>query len=162
MFKQWLCHPLADANKINARLDAVDALNADAGFRDAFVSRLSKMPDLERLISRIHAGGSKAADFLRVLEGFEQIRDAMEEIQAHGEGEGLIGKLIASMPDLKKCLQSWESAFDREKAKNQGVLVPEKGVEPNFDESQDNVEAVIGELNALLKEYSVKLKCVDP
>lgn len=177
MFKQWLCHPLADAKKINARLDAVDALNADSGFRDAFSSRLSKMPDLERLISRVHAGSSKASDFLRVLEGFEQIRDAMEELQAHGEGEGLIGQLIASMPDLKECLQPWESAFDREKAKHQtqgiipwfsccylanlpGVLVPERGVEPDFDESQDTIENITSELDAVLKEYSVKLKYV--
>lgn len=160
MFKQWLCHPLAGANEINARLDAVDALNADSEFRDAFVSRLSKIPDLERLISRIHAGSSKAVDFLRVLEGFEQIRDAMEEIQAHGEGQGLIGKLIAGMPDLKECLQPWESAFDREKAKTQGVLVPERGVESDFDESQDNIEGIIEELNTVLKEYSVKLKYV--
>lgn len=162
MFKQWLCHPLASANEINARLDAVDALNADSGFRDTFVSRLSKIPDLERLISRIHAGSSKAIDFLRVLEGFEQIRDVMEEIQVHGEGEGLIGKLIANMPDLRECLQPWESAFDREKAKApQGVLVPERGVESDFDESQDNIEGIIGELNAILKEYSVNLKYVD-
>lgn len=161
MFKQWLCHPLASADKINARLDAVDALNADSGFRDAFVSRLSKMPDLERLISRIHAGSSKAVDFLRVLEGFEQIRDAMDEIQANGEGDGLIGKLIVSMPDLKECLQPWESAFDREKVRIQGVLVPEHGVESDFDESQDNVESAIGDLDAVLKEYSVTLKYVN-
>lgn len=161
MFKQWLCHPLVGVNEINARLDAVDTLNADTGFRDAFVSRLTKMPDLERLISRIHAGSSKAVDFLRVLEGFEQIRDAMEEIQVHSGGESLIGKLIASMPDLKECLQPWESAFDREKAKIQGVLVPEHGVESDFDESQDNIEGIIGELNTTLKEYSVKLKYVD-
>jgi DNA mismatch repair protein MSH6 len=158
MFKQWLCHPLADADKINARLDAVDALNADTGFRDAFVSQLSKINDLERLISRIHAGTCKAIDFLRVLEGFEQIRDAMEDIQAHGEGEGLIGKLISSMPDLKECLQPWEAAFDREKVRSAGVLVPERGVELDFDESQDTVEGIIGELHAVLKEYSVKLK----
>ncbi|KAH0610345.1 uncharacterized protein H6S33_011872 [Morchella sextelata] len=161
MFKQWLCHPLADADKINARLDAVDALNADTGFRDAFVSQLSKINDLERLISRIHAGTCKAIDFLRVLEGFEQIRDAMEDIQAHGEGEGLIGKLISSMPDLKECLQPWEAAFDREKVRSAGVLVPERGVELDFDESQDTVEGIIGELHAVLKEYSVKLKCKE-
>lgn len=158
MFKQWLCHPLSDAKKINARLDVVDALNANSGFRDTFVSRLSKMPDLERLISRIHAGSSKAVDFLRVLEGFEQIRDAIDEVRAHGEGDGLIGGLIASMPNLKECLQPWESAFDREKAKYQGVLVPERGVELDFDKSQDNIEGIIGELNMLLKEYSTKLK----
>ncbi|EEH39444.2 hypothetical protein PAAG_08713 [Paracoccidioides lutzii Pb01] len=50
MFKQWVCHPLVDAKKINARLDAVDALNADNAIRNQFSSQLTKMPDLERLI----------------------------------------------------------------------------------------------------------------
>lgn len=120
MFKQWVCHPLADSAKINARLDAVESLNSNNGFQEAFVTHLNKMPDLERLISRIHAGSSRAADFLRVLEGFEQIRDAMDEITLYNEGGGLIGQLLASMPDLKGSLEQWESAFDREKAKTQG------------------------------------------
>jgi DNA mismatch repair protein MSH6 len=122
MFRQWLCHPLADANKINARLDAVEAINSGGGFQEAFIMHLSKTPDLERLISRIHAGSTKAQDFLRVIEGFEQIRDAMEEITLYNQGEGLIGQLLAAMPDLKECLKQWESAFDREKAKCQGTL----------------------------------------
>ena len=120
MFKQWVCHPLADSAKINARLDAVESLNSNNGFQEAFATHLNKMPDLERLISRIHAGSSRAADFLRVLEGFEQIRDAMDEITLYNEGGGLIGQLLASMPDLKGSLKQWESAFDREKAKTQG------------------------------------------
>jgi len=120
MFKQWVCHPLADPAKIGARLDAVESLNSNSGFQEAFATHLNKMPDLERLISRIHAGSSRAVDFLRVLEGFEQIRDAMDEITLYNEGGGLIGQLLASMPDLKGCLEQWESAFDREKAKTQG------------------------------------------
>jgi len=120
MFKQWVCHPLADSAKINARLDAVESLNSSNGLLEAFATHLNKMPDLERLISRIHAGSSRAPDFLRVLEGFEQIRDAMDEITLYNEGDGLIGQLLASMPDLKGSLKQWESAFDREKAKTQG------------------------------------------
>ncbi|PUU72967.1 muts domain V-domain-containing protein [Tuber borchii] len=162
MFKQWVCHPLADSAKINARLDAVESLNSNNGFQEAFVTHLNKMPDLERLISRIHAGSSRAADFLRVLEGFEQIRDAMDEITLYNEGGGLISQLLASMPDLKGSLEHWESAFDREKAKMQGLLVPERGVELDFDASQDAIEAIINvELEALLNEYKSNLKTRD-
>ncbi|KAL7268971.1 DNA mismatch repair protein msh6 [Rhizina undulata] len=161
MFKLWLCHPLADPKKINARLDAVDALNADSSFQDAFVNSLGKLPDLERLISRIHAGTSKAADFVRVLEGFERIRDAMEDIRKHGQGDGVIGQSLAMMPDLDECLKPWETAFDREKAKNQGVLVPERGVEEDFDESQDNVENIINSLHEVLKGYIKDLRCKE-
>ncbi|KAG0643024.1 muts domain V-domain-containing protein [Tuber brumale] len=162
MFKQWVCHPLADSAKINARLDAVEFLNSNNGFQEAFATHLNKVPDLERLISRIHAGSSRAADFLRVLEGFEQIRDAMDEITLYNEGGGLIGQLLASMPDLRRSLKQWESAFDRGKAKTQGLLVPERGVELDFDASQDVIEDIINvELESLLTEYRSSLKSRD-
>ncbi|KAK3067161.1 DNA mismatch repair protein msh6, partial [Teratosphaeriaceae sp. CCFEE 6253] len=50
MLRQWVCHPLGDARKINQRLDAVDALNADSTVMDRFTASLSRLPDLERLI----------------------------------------------------------------------------------------------------------------
>ena len=152
MLRQWVCHPLADANKINARLDAVDSLNADSSVTDRFTSSLTKLPDLERLISRVHAGRCKAQDFVRVLEGFEQIEYTMGLVGAVGAGEGLIGQLISSMPDLSRSLKSWKDAFDRRKAKDEGILVPEPGVEADFDESQDRIEECLKDLDKLLKK----------
>lgn len=150
-FKQWVCHPLVDAKKINARLDAVDALNADPSIRDQFSSQLVKMPDLERLISRIHAGNCKSQDFVRVLEGFEQIEYTMSLLTDSGSGEGVIGQLIKSMPDLGSLLEYWKTAFDRTKAKN-GILVPKAGVEEDFDNSQEFVEQLHSDLENLLKK----------
>ena len=151
MFKQWVCHPLIDANKINARLDAVDALNADPSVRDQFSSQLLKMPDLERLISRIHAANCKAQDFVRVLEGFEQIEYTMSLLQDSGSGDGLIGRLIRGMPDLGSLLEYWKTAFDRTKARENGILVPKPGVEGDFDKSQEYVEQLHRDLENLLK-----------
>lgn len=158
MLKSWVCHPLADAQKINARLDAVDTLNANDAFMATFVKQLSKLPDLERLISRVHAGSCKALDFVRVLEGFEQIQDAMEEIRRYGEGKGLIEDLLSNMPDLKKALQTWETAFNRDQAKSSNTLVPERGVETDFDDSQDSIVDIKSELEGLLKKYMTTLK----
>lgn len=151
-FKQWVCHPLMDAKRINARLDAVDALNADPSTRDQFSSQLTKMPDLERLISRVHAGVCKAQDFVRVLEGFEQIEYTMGLLKDSGAGEGIIGQLIEGMPDLSPLLSYWKTAFDRPKAKDNGILVPETGVEADFDNSQDTIEQLHKELDSLLKK----------
>ena len=159
MFKQWVCHPLMDTDKINARLDAVDALNADTNVREQFSSQMTKMPDLERLISRIHAGGIKPQDFVRVLDGFEQIDYTMGLIKGFGSGEGLIGNLITSMPDLKAVLEPWKTAFDHTKAKQAGLLVPELGVEEDFDASQENIELILANLQQLLVETREKLKC---
>ncbi|OCL15066.1 DNA mismatch repair protein Msh6 [Glonium stellatum] len=152
MLRQWVCHPLADSTKINARLDAVDALNADTTVTERFTSSLSKLPDLERLISRVHAGRCKAQDFLKVLEGFEQIEYTMSLLNEFGAGDGVIGQLISSMPNLSGCLSKWKSAFDRKKAKQEGILVPEMGVEEDFDSSQENIDKCLAELDKLLKK----------
>ncbi|KAI9682068.1 MAG: DNA mismatch repair protein msh6 [Caeruleum heppii] len=152
-FRQWVCHPLVDAETINARLDAVDSLNADNTMCDQFTSQLTKLPDLERLISRIHAGSCRAQDFVRVLLGFEQIEYTMSLLSAFGTGDGVIGKLITAMPDLKSRLSQWKDAFDRTKAKEDDILVPERGVEGDFDESQDRIESILADLESLLKKY---------
>lgn len=152
MLKQWVCHPLMDSVKINHRLDAVESLNADTRVRDQFTSQLAKLPDLERMISRIHAHSCKAQDFVRVLNGFEQIEYTMSLVKDVGSGEGVIGSLITSMPDLKTALAQWKEAFDYSKAKTDGVLIPERGVEEDFDKSQDRIEEILEGLEALLSK----------
>jgi len=152
MLRQWVCHPLADSKSINARLDAVEALNADSSVTDNFTSSLTKLPDLERLLSRIHAGRCKAQDFLKVLEGFEQIEYTMSLLRSFGEGEGVIGQLIASMPNLADTLTHWKDAFDRDIAKSDGILVPQPGVESDFDESQASIQKAEADLEQHLKK----------
>ncbi|KAK6538595.1 DNA mismatch repair protein msh6 [Orbilia ellipsospora] len=157
-FRQWLCHPLSDARKINARLDAVEAIMADATLLDTFSTQLNRLPDLERMISRIHAGSCKPADFLRVIEGFEQINLTIDEIKQYGGGgDGVIAELIASMPDLDAMLEPWTTAFNRREAKD-GKLIPEHGFEQDFDDSQDNIDGIEKELQDMLQGYRNKLK----
>ncbi|KAJ9652495.1 DNA mismatch repair protein msh6 [Neophaeococcomyces mojaviensis] len=161
LFKQWVCHPLMDTKKINARLDAVDSLNADHKTRDRFTVQMGRMPDLERLISRIHAGSCKAQDFVRVLEGFEQIEHTISLLkEGHGkttENQGVIGQLVSAMPELRDRLAYWHKAFDREKAKEVGILVPERGVEEDFDESQDYIESIQKGFDDILNKWRKQL-----
>jgi DNA mismatch repair protein MSH6 len=152
MLRQWVCHPLADAAKINARLDAVDALLADTSITEQFTSSLTKLPDLERLISRVHSGNCKVPEFIRTLEGFEQIDYTVSLLSDVPQGEGIIGQLLAAMPDLKSKLEPWKSAFDRQKAREDGIMVPEPGVEEEFDESQQRIDGCHADLKAYLAE----------
>ncbi|XP_042686327.1 DNA mismatch repair protein Msh6 isoform X2 [Centrocercus urophasianus] len=106
LLKQWLCAPLCNPSSINDRLDAVEDLLAVPAKRTEISEHLKKLPDLERLLSKIHSIGSplksqnhpdsraifyeeikyskkKIADFLSALEGFKvmnEIVDAMEEV----------------------------------------------------------------------------------
>ncbi|KAG6022209.1 hypothetical protein E4U41_002296 [Claviceps citrina] len=160
LFRQWVAHPLCDMERINERLDAVDLLNADMAVREQFSSQLVRMPDLERLISRIHAGACKPDDFVRVLEGFEQIEYTVSLLSAlKGGKKGIVGRLIKSMPDLEEPLSYWKTAFDRRRAREEKMLMPEKGIEPDFDDSLARIDEIKGQLGDLLGEKRDQLKC---
>jgi DNA mismatch repair protein MSH6 len=158
MLRQWVCHPLADATKINARLDAVDGLLAEPSIMEQFCSSLSKLPDLERLISRVHAGSCKVIDFVRVLEGFEQVDYTMDLLKEVPQGDGIIGQLLEAMPHLAPKLECWKSAFDRKRAKEDGIMVPELGVEEQYDQSQTRIDNCHTELKEYLSQMRTDLK----
>uniref|UniRef100_A0A2K6S4I6 DNA mismatch repair protein n=1 Tax=Saimiri boliviensis boliviensis TaxID=39432 RepID=A0A2K6S4I6_SAIBB len=106
LLKQWLCAPLCSPYAINDRLDAIEDLMAVPDKISEVVELLKKLPDLERLLSKIHNVGSplksqnhpdsraimyeettyskkKIIDFLSALEGFKvmcKIIGIMEEV----------------------------------------------------------------------------------
>ncbi|KAI1858510.1 uncharacterized protein JN550_012557 [Neoarthrinium moseri] len=158
LFRQWVCHPLCNIQKINERLDAVDLLNNNVEMREQFSSQMTRMPDLERLISRVHAGACRPEDFVKVLEGFEQIEYTMSLLNAFDGGSGLVDRLISSMPDLNEPLAYWKTAFDRKKAREEKILIPGRGIEEDFDESHDAIAEIKAELDRLLARKKNELK----
>lgn len=157
MLRQWVCHPLVDAREINARLDAVEALNKDRTLTENFTESLAKLPDLERLISRIHAGRCKGQDFLKVITGYEQIEYTMGILKALDDGNGIVSQLLSAMPDLRGALQHWQTAFDKDRARDTGILVPQPGVEEDFDRAAESIATCEAELDALLKRARKQL-----
>ncbi|KAK3368456.1 DNA mismatch repair protein msh6-like protein [Podospora didyma] len=161
LFRQWVCHPLCNAEQINERLDAVDILNADCNIREQFSSGMTKIPDLERLVSRIRAGSCKPNDFIRVLESFEQIEYTISLLRTSsgsGSSNGILARLLASMPNLSEPLDYWKGAFDREKARAEGLFTPNRGIRDDFDGSSDNIDRIKSELQALLTKQKSVLK----
>ncbi|XP_006839496.1 PREDICTED: DNA mismatch repair protein Msh6-like isoform X1 [Chrysochloris asiatica] len=106
LLKQWLCAPLCSPFPINDRLDAIEDLMVVPDKISEVVDLLKKLPDLERLLSKIHNVGSplksqnhpdsraimyeettyskkKIIDFLAALEGFKimcKIIETMEDV----------------------------------------------------------------------------------
>ncbi|XP_012611003.1 DNA mismatch repair protein Msh6 [Microcebus murinus] len=106
LLKQWFSAPLCSPYAINDRLDAIEDLMVVPDKISEVVDLLKKLPDLERLLSKIHNVGSpmksqnhpdsraimyeettyskkKIIDFLSALEGFKvtcKIIGIMEEV----------------------------------------------------------------------------------
>ncbi|ODV96572.1 hypothetical protein PACTADRAFT_74210 [Pachysolen tannophilus NRRL Y-2460] len=167
MFKTWVIHPLFQKQKIEERLDSVELLLNDGDLRHLFESKLSKIPDLERMLARIHSGGLKIKDFVKVIEGYETIDTLINYLRTqYGDNfekvGGSIGKILKKFPkNLSECISKWSDAFDRNEAINNGLLIPEPGVELSFDESNSHIEELEKSLNKLLSQYRREYKCQE-
>lgn len=152
LLQMWVVHPLLQQHAIESRLDSVDQLLNDGDLRSTIELSLTKLPDLERLVSRVHAGQLKLRDFTRVIEGFEEI-SALYRTLKDRELAGALGRLIAKFPNkLESCLEKWSEAFDRIKARDD-ILVLNSGVEADYDESKETIQQLENELAGHLKQY---------
>lgn len=167
MLKLWMCHPLQRPDEINARLDVVDYLNTNLDIRDQIQEGFAKLPDLERMISRIHCGRCKVFDFVKVLSGFRSIIQTLDSLAANVLQDSLLFAILTEAPDMSATMKSLEVAFDWDVARGTkdekgkhvpGFIVPTPGAEQEFDESEANIQDIEAAFEPLLKQYQRELK----
>jgi DNA mismatch repair protein MSH6 len=64
-----------------------------------------------------------------------------------------------SFPDLEKQLTFYENSFDRLKAKESGVIIPNRGVNSKYDASEEEVNCVLADLDNYLVQQKKRLRC---
>ncbi|MDS0242982.1 MULTISPECIES: DNA mismatch repair protein MutS [unclassified Haloferax] len=99
----WLRRPLVDRDRIEARLDAVDALCDDALARADLRDHLSSVYDLERLVARVSRERADARD----LRSLKTTLDRVPEIR-----EALAGTDSDLLADLRDSLDELEDVRD--------------------------------------------------
>lgn len=125
LLKQWLCAPLCNPTSIRDRLDAMDDLMGAQDQATEVADLLKKLPDLERLLSKIHSIGTplkgqdhpdgravlyeevtyskrKIADFLSALEGFKTMQEIISVLApAVGQFQSTLLCQVVSLKDEK-------------------------------------------------------------
>lgn len=163
MFKQWVLHPLYKVEDINARYDTVDFLmNGDVNLRLLLEENIRGLPDLERLIARTSSKLLRFRDFLKVIQGMEVINKLFTSLMKLSTTvPGALGSILATIPDnFSELVAEWEDSFNRSEALND-VVMPNSGVDKDFDESQQQIDNIIDQLNSTLKEYQRSFKCPE-
>uniref|UniRef100_A0A7E4W282 MUTSd domain-containing protein n=1 Tax=Panagrellus redivivus TaxID=6233 RepID=A0A7E4W282_PANRE len=177
LLRQWVCAPSCDADVIQARQDAIEFLmKAETeGFLTKLSDALKKMPDLERLIQKVHTNGlkyraekhpdgraqmffatnynkRKINDFIMTLIGFEKLAKLHKYfMNQFGDSEtpALVNKCIGSgFPDVAADLKHFEQAFDRNAALETGSITPRRGIVADYDaalKAVDDAERAIQE-----------------
>lgn len=90
LLRQWILRPLCDPAAIGRRLDAVEVLVQDAFRREALVTLLRQVADLERVVGRVGYGNATGRDLLLLAGSLERVPE--------------INGLLAELPAVAKAL----------------------------------------------------------
>lgn len=92
MFRRWLTSPLMDVDSLIERQNAVQDLISNSDIADYFHDKLSKLPDLERMISRIYNLSNKQRMSAVYFEDFakNRLKDFLDFLKELKTIEGLV------------------------------------------------------------------------
>ncbi|EMP31047.1 DNA mismatch repair protein Msh6 [Chelonia mydas] len=182
LLKQWICAPLCNPHSINDRLDAVEDLLAVPDKMFEVSELLKKLPDLERLLSKIHSIGSplksethpdnraifyeetryskkKITDFLSTLEGFKVMLETigiMEEIAADFKSKILKQLVTLKSKNPEGCFPDLSTELKRWDTAFDHNEARKTGVitpKAGFDPDYDKALKDITDIEENLREY---------
>jgi len=84
MLRGWVLQPLKEVAAIRDRLDAVEELYNSPSLRAGLSSRLRKVQDLERIISRIGLGVAGPRDLAALRQSLEQVEPLIRSLSQGG------------------------------------------------------------------------------
>ncbi|KAH9922892.1 DNA mismatch repair protein Msh6 [Amylocystis lapponica] len=160
LFRIWLCMPLREVADINARLDAVQDVLDHPTFEGEFTAVAKGLPDLERIVSRIHAKNCRVKDFLKVLAAFKTLSDGLSHLADTAESfksKTILG-LLRSAPNLRPNIKHVKEMFKAPR-ENADQLEPEDGKDEVYDEIKEEIRGLEEELEGELKKLEKKVGC---
>lgn len=161
LFKQWLVSPLAKAELINARLDAVEDLCSDTEFQEDFHHFTQRLPDIERHLSRIFAGKCQSRDFVAVLNALDKFDRAFEGLQivASNHNHDAVRNVLADYIPIQNQMDEIKAKFTVNE--QDGSFEPRLGRDAEYDEAhaalQSIERALEQERSAMAKQVHIPL-----
>ncbi len=101
LLRSWILQPLLEINRLNARLDAVEALAHDEVLRMELHEQLKNIADLERLVNRLLIGKAYPRDLI-------SLRNSLGRIPHLSHLVGELPALNALAERLDPCQESYD------------------------------------------------------
>lgn len=157
LFKIWLVAPLAAIDAIRERQDAVEDLMANHAFGEEFDTFGKSLPDIERIIPRIHAGKCRPRDFTTVLKALAKFQKATSQLQGLCSEftTDVISDLLSSMPAVGPIARDLQSTFV---IAEDGSFSPIEGVFEPFDRAVAAIDDIEAQLENEIETYRKQLK----
>ena len=149
--RRWLLQPLLKPYHITARLDAVEKFYKNITLQEDLREQLSKMYDMERIISRTNMGSANARDLLALKDSLRLI-PSIKELIADCEST-LIRILNEQLEELTDIADLIESAIHP----NPPTTITEGGIiRDNFNEELDELREIMSKGKDWIAELQQK------
>jgi DNA mismatch repair protein MutS len=151
LVRSWLQFPLADVERINARLEAVDELVSARETRDELSARLDDLADLERIVGRVAVNRAGPRDLLSLSRSLAQLPAIKARLAGCKSARlATLERRIELLPDLRDLLE-------KSIAEDAPALLREGGViRAGWDAELDRLRDIRSGGARWLAEYQVR------
>lgn len=133
LLRKWLVLPLKDQKTIERRLDTVEGFLGNEDLLDLLLNHLSKIGDLERLVSKVATRRINPREMNQLKSGLKHIQPMREELR--NSKEKIYEAYVEQLNDCHSLLEKIESTLKDEVPLNssQGNLIKE-GIDEKLDD----------------------------
>lgn len=190
LLRSWLLQPTCDPKTLRLRQEAIKWMTSSdaSSFVSGATDTMKKIPDLDRLLQKIHTIGlkyrsekhpdsraiffdtiktnqKKIAELLAAIDGFKlcnKLRKQYTKVQEEGEGCEILDELLGNVQQMEEVDENiiyFEKMFNRETALKDGKIVPNAGCDEEYDEALGKVKEAMDELNSYKDTIAKRYSC---
>jgi DNA mismatch repair protein MSH6 len=168
LLKRWLLSPLMNVTKLNQRLDAVEDLISHQFETDVLRTKLSRLPDLEKLLAKLYTYSvkhkvkaiyfenvslGKLKEFRAVLRHFKALPELISSLREKQFKSARLRELMAvDHTELMESIAEFEGmiVWKRTQGGDEEVPEPQPGLDEGFDTCNQAVDEVKSRLERIL------------